>query len=590
MFCTVLSAQTDMDKNLAIQFYQNQEYDKAVELFEKLYKKDSEADIYYRYLLNCYIVLQQFDDAEKMVKKRVKKNEGDPRFVVDLGFVYQQMGDIKARDKQFEDALKILPADQMTIRNVANAFVGYGEQELAAATYERGRELLRQPGMFNFELADIYTRANNKEKAVENYIDLLSYNPGAIQSIKNKLQDRLAEDDWYEQVRTQVLLKVQKTNNEVFSELLIWTYLQRSDYTSAFIQARALDKRNNENGFRVLELARSAKEEKEYDAAVDAYQYVIEKGRNSSVYQTAKQELLALRKEKVTTSYQYTQEDMDALMNGYNEFLREFGLSRYTVPTLLEKAQLQAFYMHDLDSAITTIEALLKIPQLDKMMRGQAKIELGDYYLLKGEDWEASLLYSQVDKDLGDGILGEMARFKNAKLSYYQGDFEWSQAQLDILKGSTSELIANDALQLSVFIMDNFGLDTTTYPMEKFAQADLLFFQNKLDESLSTLDSITRVFPNHSLADDIAYKRAHIYLKKQDLTNAAKYYQLILDRYAEDLLGDNATFELAELYEGQLNDKDKAMQLYQDLILNYHDSVLVVEARKRFRKLRGDEL
>ena len=579
-----------MDKNLAIQFYQNQEYDKAVELFEKLYKKDSGTDLYYRYLLNCYVVLKDFDEAEKLVKKRIKKNDTNPSLLVDLGFVYQQQGDVKARDKQFEDALELLPADQMTIRNVANAFVGYGEQELAAATYEKGRELLRQPGMFNFELADIYTRANNKAKAVENYIDLLSYNPGAIQSIKNKLQDRLSDDEWFDQVKTQTLVKIQKTNSEVFSELLIWCYLQKSDYTSAFIQARALDKRNNENGFRVLELARAAGEEKEYDAAVDAYQYVIDKGRNSSVYQTAKQELLALRKQKVTTSYQYTQEDLDALMNGYNEFLREFGMSRYTVPTLLEKAQLQAFYMYDLDSAIATIETLLKVPQLDKMIRGQAKLELGDYYLLKGEDWEASLLYSQVDKDLGDAVLGEMARFKNAKLSYYQGDFEWSQAQLDILKGSTSELIANDALQLSIFIMDNFGLDTTLYPMQKYAEADLLFFQNKLDESLATLDSITFVFPNHSLADDIAYKRAHIYLKKQNIDEAAKYLQLVIDRYSEDLLGDNATFELAELYEYQLNDKEKAMELYQDLILNYHDSVLVVEARKRFRKLRGDEL
>lgn len=590
LLCLVGSAQSDMDQSLAIQFYQNQEYEKAADLFEKLYDKNPESNLYYRYLYNSLLYLKEFDKLEKIVKKAIKKNPDELSYQVDMGYLEQQSGDLGASKKTFSGIIKNLPTQENSIRSVANAFIGYGEYELAAETYEAGRNLMKIPSLFSFELADIYTRLNNKAKTIEMYLEYVQYNPGGTQGVKNKLQDAIQDPDIAEELQSQLLVQIQKNGANVFSELLIWQFIQKGDYKSAFIQARALDKRNNENGYRVIGLARSAAEARNFDAAIEAYQYVIDKGRSSPLYQSAKQELLGLRKVKVTTTYSYTQEDLNALLTEYDAFINEFGLSRNTVNTLLEKAQLQAFYLHNLDSAIATIEGVLKIPQLDKSFQARAKIELGDYYLLKGEDWEASLIYSQVDKAMGDEPLGELARYKNAKLSYYQGEFEWSQAQLDILKASTSELIANDALNLSVFIMDNLGLDTTLYPMKKFAEADLLFYQNRLDESLATLDSVSNIFPGHSLADDILFKRAEIYLKKQEVEKAAGYLQQILDKFPDDLLGDNATFKLAELYEYQLNDKEKAMQLYQDLIINYKDSVLVVEARKRFRNLRGDEL
>jgi TolA-binding protein len=189
-----------------------------------------------------------------------------------------------------------------------------------------------------------------------------------------------------------------------------------------------------------------------------------------------------------------------------------------------------------------------------------------------------------------DDPLGELARYKNAQLSYYMADFEWAQAQLNILKGATTHLISNDAISLSTFIMDNMGLDTTLYPMQKYAEAELLVFQNEFDKAMSSLDSISMIYPQHTLADDIVMMRAKIELKRRDYTKAAEYFTTIRTKYGEDILADDATFMLAELYETVLDDKAKAMELYQDILVTYKSSVLVVEARKRFRILRGDEL
>jgi tetratricopeptide (TPR) repeat protein len=233
---------------------------------------------------------------------------------------------------------------------------------------------------------------------------------------------------------------------------------------------------------------------------------------------------------------------------------------------------------------------LVNTPQLDKAFRGNAKLDLGDYYVMQGDVYEPVLLYTQVEKDFKDQPLAELARFKNAKLSYFKGDFEWAQAQLTILKSATSELVANDALELSVFIQDNLGLDTTAYPMELYAKADLLYYQNKLAEAVTTLDSVIDILPNHALADDILFFKARIAKANKQDSLAANYLEKIIALFKEDLKADDATFMLAELYETTLNDKAKAQQLYEDIIVKFKDSIFATEARKRYRKLRGDAL
>ena len=145
-------------------------------------------------------------------------------------------------------------------------------------------------------------------------------------------------------------------------------------------------------------------------------------------------------------------------------------------------------------------------------------------------------------------------------------------------------------MDLSVFIMDNLGLDTTLWPMQKFAQADLLFYQHKYDAALASLDSVIRVYPNHSLTDDIYFMKAKIFLKKQDYPTAVGFLEKVVQQFPEDILADDALFKLAEIHEFVFNDKEKAQELYRDLIFNYNDSIYVVEARKRFRTLRGDQL
>jgi tetratricopeptide (TPR) repeat protein len=217
-------------------------------------------------------------------------------------------------------------------------------------------------------------------------------------------------------------------------------------------------------------------------------------------------------------------------------------------------------------------------------------LELGDILILQGEVWDAALYYGQVDKDFKHDAIGREAKFRNARLSYYLGEFEWAAAQLNVLKAATSQLISNDAMSLALLIMDNTGMDSITEPLLIYSRADLLEFRNNDDKALVTLDSVLTKFPGHSLTDEVWFKKAYIFEKKGMNDTAAVYLNNIVEKYPDDILADDALFQLGGLYENQLNDKSKAMELYEKLLTKYSGSLFAAEARKRFRALRGDKV
>jgi TolA-binding protein len=249
---------------------------------------------------------------------------------------------------------------------------------------------------------------------------------------------------------------------------------------------------------------------------------------------------------------------------------------------------MQAFYLGETDEATELLLQAINIPQVPLTKQAECKLELADIYLFSGEQWEATLLYSQVEKTFKNEPLGHEAKFRNAKLSFYIGEFGWALAQLDVLKAATSKLIANDALELSLLITDNIEEDSLITPLSMYAKADLLEFRNHDTEALAVLDSISTLFPLHSIADNVLFKKAEIFSKNGKFDLAAANYSEIIEKYPYDLLADDAVFNLASLYENQLNDKTKAMQLYEKILTQYPGSLYVIDARKHFRALRND--
>lgn len=586
-----LRAQNKSESDLASFYMQKGEYDKAIVLYEKLYNKTPTNNIYQEYL-KCLFILDDFDKAEKLIKKQIKKFPENSKLFVDLGYVYKSLNQPERSVQQYDKSIKLLPARQEEVIELANAFIAKNELDYAIATYIKGQRLLKDYYSFHFELAEVYFLKQDFPRMLEEYLDVLLESDIYIQSIQNVLQDKFASDPAdkrNELLKILLLKRIQKYPDKyIFSELLLWHLVQQKDFESAFIQAKALDKRLKEDGSRLITLAKVSASNENYDVSIKSYQYVIDKGVYSPYYLTARIELLNTINKKLTKSNSFTESELANLEKDYLATLAELGKNTNTAPLIRGLAHLQAFYLNKVDEAIKFLEEAISFPMLKPQIKAECKLELGDVYLIKGEVWEATLLYSQVDKEFKHDPLGQEAKYRNAKLSYYRGDFKWAQAQLDILKSATSQLIANDALALSLLISDNMGLDSSIEALALYAKADLLSFQNKNNVAFEMLDSIIIKFPTHVILDEVLYKKAEIKKKQGQNEEAAGLLEKIIINYSFDILADDALFNLAELNEKKFKNSGKAMELYQELLTKYPGSSYVVEARKRYRILRGD--
>jgi len=591
IFAGAFSQDVEKNKALAQQYYNTGNFEKAAILYEELYDSEKNNYTYYTYLFNSLLKLNEYDKLEKIVKKQIKKQPDQNQYLIDLGFVYSQNNEAAKGAKLYQEAIDKLTPNENEIRNLAYKFISYRLNDYLVQTYEQGNKLFKDDTKFAYDLGDAFLKLNQPALAVANWLTVLDKNPNQMFRIQSSFSRNLNLEGFEEALEAELYKKIQeKPNNSQYPELLIWLFTNQKDFENALIQAKALDKKQKEDGYRILQLSANALNEKDYDAAISGYNYILSKGEDFRFYSNAKAQILKARKLKVIEENKYTVEDLNLLKADFENYIATYGKTAANSEAVLDLANLEANYLGNLDKGISLLEDLIDQIGLEKQKKNQIKLALGDIYILSGDVWEAVLLYEQVNKDEKDSPVGEDARFRSARLSYYNGDFEWAQAQLTVLKGATTELIANDALNLSLFIIDNLGLDTTTEAMEMYADAELLVIQNKDIEALAELDAIIKKYPNHALLDDILFQKAKINFKMKKYSEAEKQLLSLLSSFNEDILADNATFMLAELYETKLQDATKAQEYYEKIILDYSDSVLMVEARKRYRKLRGDNL
>jgi tetratricopeptide (TPR) repeat protein len=585
-------AQTNTDEQLAAQYFKSGEFDKAEVLYEKLYKRTND-EFFYRYYIDCLLKLKNFTEAEKVVEKRLKK-EGDPVLLVQLGHVYQTAGDEKKAQQTYAEAVKQLPPVQRQIERMAEAFLEKKEATLAVLVYEKGRKLLNGIIGFRFELAQIHASRNKIDLLFNELLAALDEDPNQVNQVRTMLLDVLAddpEDRKSEFLKDNLIERIQKSPDKlVYPELLIWHFEQKKDFRAALTQTKALDRRNKEDGSRVYQLGIICKSNRAYDAAIESFEYVIKKGRDNYYYLPAKKELVSTLYLKVTDGQDYNATSLASLEQTFLSTIDEFGRSARTASMMMDLAELYTFYIHDTQKGIDLLLEVAEIPGIRLEELAQSKVQLADALLFIGDVWEATLLYSQAEKLIKTGDIGRMAKLKNAKLAYYTGEFEWAQAQLNVLKAATSDLISNDALYLAMLISDNSFMDTTYEALSIFARADLFIYQNKIDSAIIALDSIEQFHAGHSLQDDILLKKAEIAEKRRDYKTAVELYHRIWKEHGFDILGDDAVYRMAKLHEERLSEPDKAMEYYQILLLDYPGSLFTVEARKRFRTLRGDLL
>ena len=582
-------AQKD-EQNLAFQYYVNGEYNKAISIYQEL-NKERFSVAHYNPYFSSLLKTEQYKKAEKLAKKVAKIYPNSLSYQLEVGIAQQKGGNTKKADRTLKKIFENLTGQKSQAINLANTFRRYEMYGDALRVYFLSQKL-NDKSNFGTQKAQLYADLDNMDLMIVEYLDELKRNPKQKKMIFAKIQfflnnDGIKSESNYQLVKKQLLPFVRQEQYRTdFSELLIWLFMQNAQYEMAFRQAKSLDKRTDASGDRVFDLAETFLDKQYYDLAIKAYEHVIQKGINNLLFIDANINKLYAK----TKSLKSKNKDFSLLDDEYKSLIEQLGESKSTVLLLSNYAHFKAFYMHDLLAAETILLSAMDVIGIDKYDLAECKLEYADVQLLLGNIWESLLYYSQVEKDFKENPIGHQAKLRRAKIAYYQGDFNWAQAQLGILKASTSKLIANDAMDLSLLIIDNLNLDTSTVAMKIFATADLLFYQQRYAEAIAKYDSVITVFPGHTLSDEIYMRKAEIYMQLNNTDMVLKMYSKIVTDWNYDILADDALYKMAKLYDKTLINPGKAMELYERIMLEHNSSIFVAEARKRFRFLRGDNL
>jgi tetratricopeptide (TPR) repeat protein len=586
-FTCVLQAQDNVDEALAYQYFQQGEYEKAATLLEKLFTK-SRNDSYFDLYFTSLIKIKKYTEAEALLKKLIKQFPQNATYAVALGRVYQENGKTTEANKIYQAAIANTPKDENRYRELANSFYRFEAYDMAITTFLQGRKALADDQLFIYELLSVYRFKKDKNMLIQEYLNALPITPQLLSQAQVVLASVFEDNRDFQLLQTALLKKIQKDPQiEIYTDLLIWQYIQQQEYEMALRQLIAQDKRTKADGANIYNSANTFSTNKAYPTAVKAYAYVITKGQENEYYLPAKIELVNAKYEMAIAG-KFELQAIQTLANEYEEIINQFGKSGQGLVALRRLANLQAYYLKDLKKAEATLEGAIKVQGAAAIDIGYLKLDLGDVYILTKQPWEAILMYEQVSKQFENNSLGNEARFKSAKLSFYQGNFDFAKSQADVLKASTTQLIANDALNLSLLISDNLQSKNDSLALQMFADAEMLQFMNDPKAALSKLDSIGITYPNNSLVDDILMAKAKIFLKTNDTTGTVTILKELISGHHESIWMDDALFMLADLNEKKLNNPEEAKRLFQQLMNDFPGSMFNAEARKRFRNIRGD--
>lgn len=576
--------------DLAEEYYSKGDYDKARTYYEKYFDNNDYTGKPYQHYVEVLVGLEAYKDAEKLLKKLIRKNEDNDVYIVDYARVLKSSGNTSEFNEVVENHFDDIQHDEFHVKKVAALYYKNGLSDQAIALYKQARKASRDDAKFAHELSRVYRFTGQKDKMIDELLVFLEDQPDQLKEVQNILQMEFTEPSDFESLTSKVYPKVAKSNTLVFNRLLVWLYVQQRDFRNAFVQEKAIDKKTKERGKGLIELADLATENNAFEQALIIYEYVTSNYPNEYHYISTKRKAIAVREEMVKRSYPVDTGKVRGIIKDYDELLSMTRDPNEQARMLKEVAGLYAFYLDRVDSAKTILEDITSNSRVKNSLLGEVKIDLADIYVLEERYWKAILLYMQVEKDNDGEKLGHQAKLKVARVYFYQGDFELAKSNLDILKEATTREIANDAMELSLLIQDNLELDTSAHALQAYAAIELQIYQRKYDEAENKLNEMLSTYDQHSLTDEIYWQLAQVHINQSHYTKAISYLDKIIQDYKEDILADDAMFTKGTLLEERVDDRTAAMEVYKNLMIDFRGSIYVSKARKRYRSLRGDDI
>ncbi|WP_296143902.1 tetratricopeptide repeat protein [uncultured Flavobacterium sp.] len=571
------------NEQLAMNYFDKGDFEKAVVSFEQLAKEQPGNSLYLQKLVESYQQLQQYDKAQLILEERMKRSPMANLFV-ELGYNYQlQKNQVKAK-KYYEEAIEKVKEVPGYVYLVANAFEKKVLLDYAVETYKLALKL--DPKLkFSFQLAVIYGQQGKTDLMIDTFLDEAFENPTTLIMIQNQLSrfmtEESAETSFNASLRKALLVRAQKNQDIFWNQFLSWFYVTQKEYSKAFIQEKAIYRREPESLSSIVNLGQLSLDENEEETAQEIFSFVLENTQDIDLKILSNYYLMDFKIKKAQ------EKNYIAIKSELEKLMKEFGVSPYSLSLQILQAHFETFNIKNPEGGKAILKRTLELP-LNNYQKSDAKMELADILLYEEKFNQALIYYSQIEEDLKNDEIGHEASLKAAKTSYFKTDFDWALKQFKELKSASTQLIANDALELFLLINDNTVADSTQVGLKKFARGDYLLYQNKNTEALAQFQSILKDYKGQEIEDETLLRIGETYQKMGNFTEALAQYQSIIDNHKDGIYIDEALYFSAEIYNLQLKDPEKAKPLYEKILFEHEDSIYFVDARKKFRQLRGD--
>jgi tetratricopeptide (TPR) repeat protein len=570
------------NEQLAQYYYDKGDFEKAKLGYEELLLSVPQNMQYFLRTIDCYQQLQQFDSAENAIQTRLS-NYDQGNLLVELGYNFQlQKNEAKAKI-YYEQSIDRIKKNPNEVYGIASTFEKKVLLDYALKSYQTATDLEPKYN-FNYQKGLLYGQLGNTEMMITTFLDESYANPQNSILIQNQLSRFMSDDsdaNFNETLRKALILRVQKNQDLFWNHYLSWFYVQQKEFSKAFIQEKAIYKRNPESLSNIVNLAHLAVEEDDQEIAVEILGFVLENTKDLELLVQANTYLIKIKIEKAK------EKDFATINAEIEGLLTEYEISPFTLSLQLIQAHFVAFNLKNPEQGIAIIKKALDL-RLDDYKVAQAKMELADILLFEEKFNQALIYYSQIEMDLKNDVVAHEASLKAAKTSYFKTDFVWALKQFKELKAANTQLIANDALEYFLLINDNTAADSTQTALKEFAKGDYLLYQNRDQEAIAQFQSILKKYKGQEIEAVTLLRLGKIYEKTADYNLALSQYKEIIDHYNDGIYIDEALFFSAEIYNKKLKEPDKAKPMYEKIIFNHEDSIYFVEARKSFRQLRGD--
>lgn len=586
-----LSAQRNKPIDIARHFQANGQADSAL-IFYKMAYDEAPFDLkvyeeYFGYLMQ----LKKYDTAEALATYMMEVKRKDPAIVMDLAQVYEAKGEKKKQKKLIEQLFEgVENLSDYDIKKIGNTFYAKGQLNNAILLYEKVSQNPAKAYHYKMDLMNLYLENGDIEKVLPIYYELYPYMSGIEKDIQSKMLVLIEKEPSYKEKIKNSLQKLSKKSKEfkdTYASLLAWLEQEDGNYEQALSGLIQQDKKQSGSlSKNIFEIGNQALENRQYATARQAFEYLYQSESENHFQHLAGEKLLKTYYLQLSTTRPVQPAMVTTTKNMMESYFAKHPEQQTSI-SYLWYMDVLGKYAQQPQLAITMLESLLDKARLSKEYIGMAKLAIGDYQLSMGNIWDANLTYAQVDKAYKQDAMGEEARFKQAKLAFYRGDFEWAQTMLNVLKASTTELISNDAMSLSILITENTVKDTSAVPLKMYAQADLLISQYQYQTADSLLQQLLDSFPQSDLTDDVYMLRANLAKEEGRMSTALNYYEMVATKFKADVLADDALLQCGMIYEIHLAEPDKAKKYYEDLILSFPNSTLSPIARERLEKLKN---